>query len=473
MIAAGSSSLFMGITGDQITSLMLDLCWLCVLLLVGKWLRVRVALFQKLFFPASIIAGFIGLFLGPEVFGRFLFTIIPPDMVNSWSHLPGRLINVVFACLFLGVSIPSVRTIWREGGPQLCYGWLVGMGQYLVGLGISMILLTPVFKVPYYFGCLLEIGFSGGHGTAAGMKEAFSDLGFDAGADLGLMSATVGVICAVVFGMALINIAVRRGYTRIIKSPQKLKLESDHGLVPEAKRIPGSMITVSPDALEPFAFHAAFVGLAILIGWFILAGIKKLSAGMEPDLFRSFPLFPLAMIGGIVIQIAAVRTGIARFFDRRTFDRILGLALDFLVVSAIASIKLAVFLAYFWPFLILMVVGIVWVIFCTWTVAPRMLPDAWFERSITEYGMQTGVTALGLLLLRVADPHFETPAARAFGFKQILYEPMLGGGFITAAAPLLIVHFGVLPAFGVTSASIALAVAIAYLSGWLHRFPAR
>ncbi|MGQ9671785.1 MAG: sodium/glutamate symporter [Candidatus Aminicenantales bacterium] len=461
----------MTMSGDLMTRLMLDLCWLCVLLLIGKWIRVRVVLFQKLFLPASIIAGFIGLVLGPEVFGKYVLTVIPSTMINSWAHLPSRLINVVFACLFLGISIPSLRTIWHEGGPQLCYGWLVGMGQYVVGLGLAMVLLTPLFKVPAYFGCLLEIGFSGGHGTAGGMKEAFDDLGFAAGSDLGLMSATVGVICAVVFGMILINIAVRRGYTQVIKSPQKLELKSNRGLVAEEKRIPGSFNTISPDALEPFAFHAAFVGLAILIGWFILTGIKSLSAAMRPDLFRSFPLFPLAMIGGILIQMASLRTGLARYFDRRTFDRILGLALDFLVVSAIASIKLEVFLAYFWPFSLLMLAGIVWVIFCTWFIAPRMLPDAWFERGITEYGMQTGVTALGLLLLRVADPHFQTPAARAFGFKQILYEPMLGGGFITAAAPLLIVHFGVLPVFAGAVASIAFAVGIAGLSGWIHKFP--
>jgi ESS family glutamate:Na+ symporter len=460
----------MEITADQVTRLMIDFCWLCVLLLLGKWVRVRFVIFQKLFLPASIIAGFIGLILGPSIFGKYLFSVIPPAMINSWSYLPGRLINVVFACLFLGISIPSLKTIWREGGPQLCYGWSVGMGQYVVGLGIAMVLLTPVFKVPYYFGCLLEIGFSGGHGTAAGMKEAFSDLGFSAGSDLGLMSATVGVTSAVVFGMILINIAARRGYTKIIKSPQKPAFESDRGLILETKRIPGSFNTVSPDALEPFAFHAAFVGLAILIGWFILTAIKSLSADMKPDLFRSFPLFPLAMIGGLIIQFIALKAGLARYFDRRTFDRILGLALDFLVVSAIASIKLDVFLAYFWPFCILMVVGLVWVIFCTWVIAPRMLPDAWFERSITEYGMQTGVTALGLLLLRVADPHFETPAARSFGFKQILYEPMLGGGFITAAAPLLIVHFGVLPVFGVAFASIVVAVGIAFFSGWVHTF---
>ena len=459
----------MEITGDQLTRFMIDLCWLSLLLLFGKYLRSRFVFLQKLFLPASVIAGFIGLVLGPYVMGKYVLTVIPQEIMNSWALYPGRLINVVFACLFLGFSVPSIKSIWKEGGPQLCYGWVVGMGQYMVGVGISVILLTPVFGVPHFFGCLLEIGFSGGHGTAAGMADAFKQMGFAPGSDLGLMSATVGVISAVVFGMAMINMAARRGYTKIIKSPKQLTIGEMRGLIPEEDRPHGSYQTISPHALEPFAFHAAFVGVAILIGWFMLKGIQSLSANMEPDLFKSFPLFPLAMLGGLFIQIFAGKTGLSKYLDRRTFDRILGLALDFLVISAIASIKLDVFLAFFWPFSILMVVGLIWVIFATWFIAPRMLPDAWFERSITEYGMQTGVTALGLLLLRVADPNFKTPAAKSFGFKQILYEPMMGGGFITAAAPLLIFTYGVGISYAVGFVSIIIALVIAFLSGWIHK----
>ncbi|MCP4727263.1 MAG: sodium:glutamate symporter, partial [bacterium] len=334
----------MEITGDQLTGLMINISWLCVLLLAGKFLRAKIVLFQKLFLPASVIGGFIGLILGPYIVGKYLFPVIPQEMINSWALYPGRLINVVFACLFLGFSIPSLKKIWRGGGPQLCYGWVVGMGQYLVGVGICIIFLTPVFGVPHFFGCLLEIGFSGGHGTAAGMREAFTDLGFAAGSDLGLMSATIGVISAVVFGMAMVNMAARRGYTKVIKDPKDLSLEKISGLIPEDKREHGSVSTISADALEPFAFHATFVGCAILIGWYLLNFIKGLSAGMEVDLFRSFPLFPLAMIGGLLIQIAAGKTGLDYYFDRNTFNRILGFALDFLVISAISSIKLDVFL---------------------------------------------------------------------------------------------------------------------------------
>ena len=63
----------MALTGDQITTLMIDAAWLSVLLLAGKLIRTKVVLFQKLFLPASVIAGFIGLALGPYIFGKFFF----------------------------------------------------------------------------------------------------------------------------------------------------------------------------------------------------------------------------------------------------------------------------------------------------------------------------------------------------------------------------------------------------------------
>ena len=54
------------------------------------------------------------------------------------------------------------------------------------------------------------------------------------------------------------------------------------------------------------------------------------------------------------------------------------------------------------------------------------------------FGTRFGVTATGLLLLRVVDPDYETEAAEAFAAKQLLHEPFMGGGLWTGAAiPLL------------------------------------
>ena len=43
-----------------------------------------------------------------------------------------------------------------------------------------------------------------------------------------------------------------------------------------------------------------------------------------------------------------------------------------------------------------------------------------FERSIAEMGQSMGVTATGLLLLRVVDPEGDTDATSAFGYKQLM-----------------------------------------------------
>jgi len=88
-------------------------------------------------------------------------------------------------------------------------------------------------------------------------------------------------------------------------------------------------------------------------------------------------------------------------------------------------------------------------------LARRMLPDAWFERSIAELGQSMGVTATGLLLLRAVDPENQTPAATAFGYKQLLHEPFMGGGLWTSSAVLLVFTWGPLPVLAISVAAIA------------------
>lgn len=61
-----------------------------------------------------------------------------------------------------------------------------------------------------------------------------------------------------------------------------------------------------------------------------------------------------------------------------------------------------------------------------------------FERAIADFGMNTGVIATGLILLRMVDPESRTPVPADFAFKQLLHSPFMGGGIWTCLAlPLL------------------------------------
>ncbi|MFR3662680.1 hypothetical protein [Flintibacter sp.] len=70
-----------------------------LLLVVATLIRLKVPLLRKAFIPASLLAGLIGLALGPYALG-----VIPQDMISSIGTLPTHMITVVFACMLLGVK---------------------------------------------------------------------------------------------------------------------------------------------------------------------------------------------------------------------------------------------------------------------------------------------------------------------------------------------------------------------------------
>jgi ESS family glutamate:Na+ symporter len=162
---------------------------------------------------------------------------------------------------------------------------------------------------------------------------------------------------------------------------------------------------------------------------------------------KGFPLFPLCMMGGILLQFFVRKAGKDMLIDRVQMERISGASLDFLVVSAVATIRLDVVLAHWMPLLALVVAGVVWSAFTVLYFGPRLFQTAWFERAIADFGQATGVTATGLMLLRTVDPENKTCAAASFGYKQLLHEPVMGGGLWTAFAFVLVSRWGWLPVF--------------------------
>lgn len=434
-------------------------CGLCLLLVIGKFLRVKVKFIQRLYLPSAVIGGIIGLIL-VQISGSRL-----DDWTVGWTSLPGFLINIVFASLFLGAAIPSLSVIWDRAAPQLAYGQIVAWGQWVVGLGFVMILLGPLFKVPDLFGAVLPIGFEGGHGTAGGLRDAFIQLGWNEGSDFSLASATAGIISAIIVGVVLINWAAKKGYVSNLKQLDDMTAEELAGLYPIEKRPSAGQQTVSADSIDSVALHLAIIGIAIFIGYsikVILMAIENQFFGdAEVKLFAGFPLFPLCMIGGLIVQLVISRKARISPVDHKLMQRLGGTALDFLVVAAISTISIEVIAKGIVPFSIILIGGIVWNIFCVRVLARRMLPNCWFERAIAEMGKSMGVTATGLLLLRIVDPEQETEAASAFGYKQLLHEPFMGGGLWTSIAVILIAQKG-----GWLVLGIAIVAIVAWLVIW-------
>jgi ESS family glutamate:Na+ symporter len=429
---------------------------LCVLLGLGYWLRRKILFLQRLYLPASVIAGLLGLLLFQSFAG--IGHPVPAEVSFGWNKLPGQLINIVFACLFLGRTLPPVAQVWKSSSRQLAYGQIVAWGQYAVGCALVLLLLGPVFNLPDIFAGIMPVGFEGGHGTAGGMGPVFDQLGFPEMKDYALAAATGGIMGAIIVGMGLVNWAVRKGYVEKKVRPG-VDIDDLSGIIPHEHRPAAGKISVSSDVIGSLSLHFVFIGAAILLGWLMKQGLLLAAdqlPGKGADLFKSFPLFPLCMLGGVLVQWLADRFDPHKHMDEGLMLHIQNCALDFLVVAAIATIRLDVVAKGWLPLVILITGGILWNVLCLTVFARRAFKDAWFERGIAEMGQSMGVTATGLLLLRVVDPDYETEAAEAFAAKQLLHEPFMGGGLWTGAAIPLLAVWGGWPILGIALAVMTL-----------------
>ncbi len=453
---------------------LIDVFWayilIAILILVGRLIRQRLGILRSLYIPSSIVAGILALLLGKGALGAIVKSVNPESPLVQglfteniqavWSQSPGIFINIVFATLFLGQYVPTLREFWRKAAPQVALGQSIAWGQYVVGIILTITILTPVFGLPPIAACLIEVAFEGGHGTSAGMAATFTELGFAAGPDLSLALATVGLVSGVVSGTILIHWGRRTGKIQVSREASD-NLENAENQLPEEE----PSVTIARKNLvrnlliDPLSLNFGFVGLAIAFGWLILEALRFIESitwgrgGVQ--LISYVPLFPIALIGGMIVQYILMRTRRTYLISRPLMENIGGLALDITIVTALASISLSVLGDNLAPFLIISVAGITWNVCAFVFLGPHLLPFYWFERGIGDMGQSMGVTSTGLLLLRMVDPDNRSGAFESFAYKQLLFEPIVGGGLFTAAAPLLIVNFGPIPILLLTSFFLA------------------
>jgi ESS family glutamate:Na+ symporter len=450
---------------ETVTDVFAALLVIGLYLVVAKAIRARLAVLRNLFLPASVIGGVLALVAGPQLLGRaaaaldapeaFHDGLLPTAVAEVWSQLPVILISVVFAALFIGKTIPTVRTIWQIAGPQVALGQTIAWGQYVVGIGLGLLVLGPIFGLPPLAGALLEIGFEGGHGTAAGLSATFEEFGFAEGTDLALGLATIGLVAGVLIGTVIINWAVRTGRIELDAdgNPVDVARESTDDDLDDLDDREGELARRKEQetaTTDPLSVHIGFVAVAIALGWLLLEGlvwVEEATWGGEDglELLVHLPLFPMAMLGGVALQIFLDRTGRGKLVDRHLINRISGAALDIIIVAALGTLSLDALGGNLGAFAVLAVAGIVWNVGALLLLAPRIVPKHPYERGLGDFGQSMGMTVTGLLLMRIADPSNRSGGLEAFGYKQLLFEPVVGGGLFTAASVPLIAQLGAVP----------------------------
>ena len=417
--------------------------------------------------PEALLAGVIGLLLAPS--GPR--PLIPPGVLAVWQDLPLILLTLVFGTLLVGKPLPRPGGLWRPLSAQVLLALTLAFGQYLVAALVVMALQGRLEGVHPLMACLIEVAYEGGHGSAAAMGPTYARLGFPGGEALGLAMATVGLLSSTLVGGIVVVIARRAGWLQgVAPDPADAPMlamagarssssaDREGGLMrdaagpspdpsdrpePPTNKDPGTGFL--SHSLAAWAVNLALAGIGVGIGWLALEGLRwgaHAVGGGFAAVIEAFPVFPLAIIGSLLVRLVLERSGNASVASSAIQGLVATLAADLLITAATACLDLSLLAQDWIPLTALALAGLAWNLAVVLLLGPRILPAPWFERGILEFGQATGVAASGLLLLRMADPKDQSDALPAFSIKQLLLQPLIAGGVITVVAPLAVTRLG-------------------------------
>ena len=432
-----SNSIFVSITGLLIIGF---------LLIFGRRLKFAIQL-ERFGLPIAVICGILGILIGP--YG--IFNFLTKETTAIWEESLTPLLSIVFATLMLGRSIPDLKGLIKPIGNQFLLALALGFGQFFVGGLVVKFLLPESLNANPLMGCLIEVGFEGGHGAAAIIGNSFNKLGFPEGLDLGLAMATMGLLSSSLIGSLFILLG------------KIFKITNQNEFIENKDNIDFKFNIF--DDLGILLVNLGFAGLAILIGVILIKTIRLSSTifgDFSKEVINSLPVFPLILIGSLLIRYMLEKTEKTAFISQ-ILQREMGiLSTDLLIFSAMASLNLSIVINNLTIIFLLTIFGLLWNILCIAFFSYFVFEDYWFEKGLVEFGNSTGVVASGLLLLRLADPNNLSKTLPIFTSKQLFAQLLLSGGFFTVLSPFLLSRIGLTSWTEICGALSLLTVIIAF-----------
>ncbi|MBT8371655.1 MAG: hypothetical protein KJO34_11885, partial [Deltaproteobacteria bacterium] len=395
---------------------------LATMLLIGVFLRANIPFFQHFLIPSCLIGGVLGLIL--------LNTGVFRLSVSNLETFAYHFFNISFISVGLTSSDNNANRGFRDKGFFKGPLWMA-LSQTIIfnlqaivgGLGVILFGFFG-FKLFPTFGFLAPLGFEEGPGQAVAFGKVWEGLGFEHAATIGLTFAAIGYFLAFFVGVPLANWGIRKGLA--VHAPKKLPRDFLTGIMPKKQlnRSAGTQ-TLNSANVDTLAFQAALVGLVYVLTYGLVRTLGSFFAPDVASLLWGFFFF-FGLIIAFVVRWLMGKAGVDYLIDSGVQRRITGWSIDFLIISTIMAIKLAIVWEYILPISTIS-------LFCgvlTTVVLLFLGKRLWsynFERTLVIFGTVTGTVSCGLLLLRIVDPDFKTPAMIEVALMNVIMLAPLAG----------------------------------------------
>lgn len=433
-----------------------DIMMVSLFLGLATYIKRTFKIFEKFFIPNAIIAGFLGLILGPQVLKLLNFNA---------DHLG----NIVYHLMSVGFIALALKERNREKNRDVVNtGFFIVNGyvlQGIVGFGLSLLLaftvLPDLFPV---FGMLLPLGYGQGAAQAYSIGRQWESVGFQYGGNIGLSIAAMGLLWACIGGIPLMNY--------LIKVKKILPSHSGGGVEkPVHKEITKEDVG-DTESVDSFSIQLFTIGIVYLATYLVLLGSSSLL-----NQLGTFGQTLANMLWGFSFIVASILAilfrGVYDLLRKKKFitreytsdfllERIAGGAFDFMITASIAAISITILRQYLVPTLIIGTVGGFITVYYTIFVCRRIYKTDVLENILALYGTLTGIVSTGLALVKEIDPNFESSATKnlvlgsgaglfvGFPLMLLLNVPIVG---YVSGKPLFYLYtmLGLVAYFGVLS----------------------
>lgn len=443
----------------EVWSFILVMFCLFVSMIVANALRHMIRPLRKLLIPSSVLGGLLLLLV------RFAYFELTGKELISGATLE----MLTYHGLGLGFVAMALRNIEKkqdkrsrsgafDAGVTVVSGYLI---QSVVGLLVTMVCYYLLDSF-WASGLLLPMGYGQGPGQAYNWGHNYELLyGFEGGTSFGLTVAAMGFLAASIGGVIYLNRMRRKGLLQAGSDG----IYAAERLTPD--QLGGENEIPLAESMDKFTVQLALVFIAYIAGYLFMSGVDAVIRTGVLGSFGFNTIRPLMwgfnfLIGSIfaMLEKALLRklraVGIVKREYTNLFlqNRIAGFMFDVMVVASIAAISLSAFSnpEFVVPLSIISVAGAVITYYYLDHLCKRVFPHYPNEAFLSLYGMLTGTASTGVILLREADPNFDTqasdnivyhqPWAIVFGFPMLLLLPVaaqsVAKGWITLAVLLLL-----------------------------------
>lgn len=376
-----------------------DVIYVLILFGLAVLIKRLIPVFRRYLIPNSIIAGFFGLILGPN-----LLKILPLD-----PDTLGGIIYHLMAIGFISLSLRSPQKKKKDWNSM--NAGLIIVTTYLIqgifGFAMSFLWSLADKNVFPVMGLILPLGFGQGPGQAFSIGNQWQALGMANGGAIGLAIAAAGFGWATIGGIIILNI--------LLKNKRK---KYEHIDIEDKKSIVVKDYEFSD--MDGLTIQFVFVGIVYASVYLLLGGMNLLLANLGTfGESLGMVLWGFHFVFGAILAIVLRRIynkahekGIAKekYLNNFLLQRIAGFVFDFMVAASISAVTFERIAKSFWPIFFITFAGGILTFFYVSFVVRKTMKEHRLANTIAFFGNLTGTISTGMALLREVDPLMKSGA---------------------------------------------------------------